>query len=170
MFKFCQHRFCYLLFMRPSWPFILSQNLWLCCTFTLHWSPGDPGDEDEIFLKRYTWKPLEKEVETHSSILAWKIPWKGEPGGLQSVGSQRVGHDWAYTHAHKHTHMHTHILPRWPKWKRMHLPMQVDIRDVGSTLGSGWSLGGGDGSPLQYSCLENSMDRGAWQVAVHRVA
>ena len=37
--------------------------------------------------------PLEKEMVTHSSTLAWKIPWKEEPGGLQSMGSQRVGHD-----------------------------------------------------------------------------
>ena len=40
------------------------------------------------------WKDLlEKEMTTHSSILAWKIPWMGEPGGLQSMGSQRVGQD-----------------------------------------------------------------------------
>ena len=38
---------------------------------------------------------LEKEMATHSSILAWNIPWMEEPGRLQSVGSQRVGHDWA---------------------------------------------------------------------------
>ena len=37
--------------------------------------------------------PLEKEMAPHSSILAWKIPWMEEPGGLQSTGSQRVGHD-----------------------------------------------------------------------------
>ena len=37
--------------------------------------------------------PLEKERATHSSILAWRIPWTEEPGGLQSTGSQRVGHD-----------------------------------------------------------------------------
>ena len=36
---------------------------------------------------------LEKEMVTHSSILAWKIPWTEKPGGLQSTGSQRVGHD-----------------------------------------------------------------------------
>ena len=35
---------------------------------------------------------LEKEMATHSSILAWKIPWMGEPGGLQFMGWQRVGH------------------------------------------------------------------------------
>ena len=37
--------------------------------------------------------PLEKEMATHSTILAWKIPWAEEPGGLQSMGSQRVRHD-----------------------------------------------------------------------------
>ena len=37
--------------------------------------------------------PLDKEMATHSSVLAWKIPWTEEPGGLQSIGSQRVGHD-----------------------------------------------------------------------------
>ena len=37
--------------------------------------------------------PMEKEMATHSSILAWKIPWTEEPGGLQSMWSQRVGHD-----------------------------------------------------------------------------
>ena len=37
--------------------------------------------------------PLEKVLATHSSILAWRIPWTEEPDGLQSMGSQRVGHD-----------------------------------------------------------------------------
>ena len=42
------------------------------------------------------WKdPLEKEMATHSRILAWRIPWTKEPGGLQSIGPQRVRHDWA---------------------------------------------------------------------------
>ena len=43
--------------------------------------------------------PLEKEMATHSSIPAWKIPWTEEPGGLQSMGSQKVGHDWAIYYA-----------------------------------------------------------------------
>ena len=42
--------------------------------------------------------PLEEEMATHSSILAWRIPWTEEPGGLQSVGSQRVGHDQTTEH------------------------------------------------------------------------
>ena len=37
--------------------------------------------------------PLEEEMATHSSILVWRTPWTEEPGGLQSMGSQRVGHD-----------------------------------------------------------------------------
>ena len=44
--------------------------------------------------------PLEEEMATHSSVLDWRIPWTEEPGGLQSTGSQRVGHDWA-TNTHK---------------------------------------------------------------------
>ena len=39
--------------------------------------------------------PLEKEMAIHSSTIAWKIPWTEEPGRLQSMGLQRVGHDWA---------------------------------------------------------------------------
>ena len=44
---------------------------------------GSLGQED----------PLEKEIAAHSSVLAWEIPWTEEPGGIQSMGSQRVGHD-----------------------------------------------------------------------------
>ena len=44
-----------------------------------------------------------------------------------------------------------------------------DERDSGSIPGSGRSPGGGNGNPLQYSCLENPMDRGAWQATVHGV-
>ena len=45
-----------------------------------------------------------------------------------------------------------------------------DVRDVGSVPGSGKSPGEGNGNPLQYSCLENPMDREAWQATVHRLA
>ena len=54
-----------------------------------------------LLTMRETWvrslgreDPLEKGMTTHSSIRAWKIPWTKEPGGLQSMGSQRVRHDW----------------------------------------------------------------------------
>ena len=58
----------------------------------------------ETWVQSLGWEdPLEKEMATHYSILAWRIPWAEEPGGLQSMGLQRVGHNWA-------THTHTHIL------------------------------------------------------------
>ena len=54
-----------------------------------------------MLIESLGWEdPLEKGTATHSSILTWRIPWTEEPGGLWSMGSQRVGHDWsnlAYT-------------------------------------------------------------------------
>ena len=50
--------------------------------------------------------PLKKEMATHSSILAWEIPWTEEPGGLQSMGLQRARHDQAHTNTHTHIHIH----------------------------------------------------------------
>ena len=48
----------------------------------------------ETQLRSLGWEdPLEKEMAIHSSTIAWKIPWTEEPGRLQSMGSQRVGHD-----------------------------------------------------------------------------
>ena len=48
----------------------------------------------EMPVRSLGWEdPLEKEMATHSSILAWEIPWTEEPGGLQSMGLQRVRHD-----------------------------------------------------------------------------
>ena len=48
----------------------------------------------ETWFRSLGWEdPLEKGMATHSSILAWRIPWTEEPDGLQSTGSQRIGHD-----------------------------------------------------------------------------
>ena len=48
----------------------------------------------ETQVQSLSWEdPLEKEMATHSSIPAWRVPWTEELGGLQSTGSQRVGHD-----------------------------------------------------------------------------
>ena len=49
-----------------------------------------PGSED----------PLEENMATHSSVLAWEIPWTEDPGGEQTIGSQRVGLDWVTEHTH----------------------------------------------------------------------
>ena len=56
-------------------------------------------------------------MATLSSSLTWIIPWTDEPSGLQSMGSQRVGHDWVIDHTHTHTHTatHTHYKSEWVK-------------------------------------------------------
>ena len=55
--------------------------------------------------------PLKKEMATHSSILAWKILWTEKPGRVQSMGSQRVGHDWATKHKHNENRIKIKGLP-----------------------------------------------------------
>ena len=57
----------------------------------------------ETWVRSLGWEdPLEKEMAIHSSILAWRIPWTEEPGGLQSTGSQRVRHHGATKHTAQH--------------------------------------------------------------------
>ena len=54
----------------------------------------NPPAMQETWVRSLGWEdPLEEGMATHSSILAWKIPWMEKPGRLQSMGSQRVGHD-----------------------------------------------------------------------------
>ena len=53
------------------------------------------GLEESDTTGRLHFHALEKEMATHSSVLAWRIPGTGEPGGLPSMGSHRVGHDWS---------------------------------------------------------------------------
>ena len=103
--------------------------------------------------------PLEKEMATHSSTHAWKISWMEKPGGLQSMGSQRVRHDWA-------TSLHTVIgFPDGSVGKES----ACNAGDMGLIPGLGRFPGEGKGNPLQYSGLENLMDRGAWLATVHVV-
>ena len=72
---------------------------------------------------------LEKEMATHSSPLAWRIPWTEEPGGLQSMGSWRVGNDWA-TSLSLFTFMH---------WRRRWQPTPVFLH--GESQGQGSLVG-----------------------------
>ena len=54
----------------------------------------NPPEMLETWIRSLGWEdPLQKGMATHSSILAWRFPWTEEPGRLQSLGSQRVGHD-----------------------------------------------------------------------------
>ena len=65
-------------------------------------SPAMQETEDSIFRSG---RPLEEEMATHSSTLAWEISWTEKPGGLQSTGSQRVGHDLSTELSQSHTHL-----------------------------------------------------------------
>ena len=56
---------------------------------------------------------LEKGMAMHSSILAWRIPWTEEPSGLQSMGSQRAGHDWATNHPPHISHVYMKETQEW---------------------------------------------------------
>ena len=107
--------------------------------------------------------PLEKGMATHSSILAWGTPWTEEPGELQSMGSQRVRHDWE---TNTLTFKHQLGFPGDSDGKES----ACNAGDLGSIPGAGRSPGERNGNPLQYSCLENSMDREAWWATVHGVA
>ena len=55
--------------------------------------PANAGDIRDMGSISGSGRSLEKEMATHSSILAWEIPWTEEPGRLQSIGLQRIGHD-----------------------------------------------------------------------------
>ena len=104
-------------------------------------------------------------IPTHSSTLAWKIPWMEEPGRLQSMGSHRVRHDWsdlAAAAVDVGASQVVLVVKNPPANAR-------DTRKTGSIPWSERSPGGGNGYSLQYSCLENPMDRGAWQATVHGV-
>ena len=68
--------------------------LWHCFSLVAQRLNRLPAMRETRVLSLSWEYPLEKEMATHSSTLAWKIPWMEEPGRLQSTGSQRVGHDW----------------------------------------------------------------------------
>ena len=113
----------------------------------------------ETWVQSLGWEELsEKEMATHSSTVAWKIPWTEKPGGLQSMESPRVGQDWA-------TSPSLSFLSSGSELKAS----ACNAGDLGSIPGSGRSPGEGNGNPLQYSCLENPMDEGAWWATVHGV-
>ena len=113
------------------------------------------------FTFTFHFHALEKEMATHSSVLAWRIPGMGEPGGLPSLGSHRVGHDWSDLAAA----MAYRDFPGSSYSKES----AYNAGDLGSVPGLGRSPGEGNGNPLQYSCLDNPMDREARWAIVHGV-
>ena len=91
--------------------------------------------------------PLEKEMAIHSSILAWKIPWTEEPGGLQFMGLERVGHDWACMHVMSYQlaqslyKKQSYLIPRifiYNFWKVLWKPTEYTS---GENLGKGYLSG-----------------------------
>jgi len=105
---------------------------------------------------------LEKEMVTHSSVLAWRTPGTGEPGGPLSMGSHRVGHNWSDLAAAAFEYMG---FPCSSVGKES----ACSAGDQGSIPRLGRSPGEGNGNPLQYSSPGSPTDRGVWQVTVHRV-
>ena len=72
--------------------------------------------------------PLEEEMATHSSVLPWKIPWTEKPGGLQFVGSKRVGHNCVTNSLEKKMASHSNILP----WKIPWTEKPGRLKSIGS--------------------------------------
>jgi len=116
-----------------------------------------PGQED----------PLEKRMATHSSILAWRIPWTEEPGGLQSMGWKRVRHNRAtHTHTHTHTqytartvnaHCHYHNMPSiricWTPTSRTYRAEKTAFQADQSGLFFPFLLKGRPNTPLLFPLL-----------------
>ena len=63
------------------------------CVIVVTYLPASAGDAGGVGWIPGWEDPLEEETAAHSGILAWRVPWTEEPGGLQSVGLQRAGHD-----------------------------------------------------------------------------
>ena len=71
----------------------------------------NPLAMQEIWVQSLGWEdPLEEGMATHSGILAWRITWTEEPGGLQSMRSRRVGHDWATKHSTAEEHLKKYLV------------------------------------------------------------
>ena len=142
------------------------------------------GQEDHLEYRIAAHSSIlpEKAMAPHSSTLAWKIPWTEEPGGLQSMGSQRVRHDWRDLAAaaasilqcrragfhplgwedplERRTATHSSILAWRIPWTIQPMGSQGVRHDWATFTFTFY---------FPHSCLEKSMDRGAWQATVHGV-
>ena len=136
-----------------------------------------------LTIEHFQHRTAEKAMATHSSAPAWKIPWTEEPGRLQSMGSRKVGHDWA-------TSLSLFTFIHWRRrWQATPVFLSGESQGQGSLVGcrlwgraksdtTEWvhfhfslsCIGEGNGNPLQCSCLENPRDGGAWWAAVYVVA
>ena len=90
-------------------------------------------------------------MASHFSILAWEVSWREKPGRLQCTSHKVLD-------TTEHTHTHNKLI------------LFLNINVLYSSRELAMSYGKGGGTPLQYSCLENPMDGGAWWAAVHGVS
>ena len=96
------------------------------------------GGEESDTTERLHFHVLEKETATHSSVLAWRIPGTGEPGGLLSMGSHRVGHDWSdlvaatsfYTEKSHWLVLSQPLVHLNSAWTAYDTPLQVSAHDM----------------------------------------
>ena len=133
------------------------------------------------FTFTFHFHALEKEMATHSSVLAWRIPGTAEPGGLLSIGSHRVGHDWSdlASWTEELGGLQSMELQRvGHDFANKQQPKNLNIIFLLQIIGTSGKEPACQcrrrkrcrfGNPLQYSCLENPMDRGVWWATVHRV-
>ena len=105
-----------------------------CLLSLLHWQVGSlplapPGKHTFDFIIHLSALRMEKEMAPHSSTLAWKIPWMKEPGRLQSMGSLRIGHEWA-------TSLSLFTLLHWRrKWQPTPVFLPGESQGRGSLVG-----------------------------------
>ena len=102
-------------------------------------------------------------MATHSSVLAWRIPGRGSLVGCRLWGRTESDTTEAMQQQQQ-TNRYASQMAEMVK----NLP--ANMGDLGSIPGSGRSAEEGNGNPLQYSCLENSMDRETWRATVHGIA
>ena len=176
-------------FKRLSWDWGLAQEeivpVWTHWKRLWCWEglgAGGEGDDRgwDVWMASLTWW-----IWVWVNTGSWW--WTGRPGVLRFMGSQRVGHDWAtelnWTELNQgNRDTDTFWILTWQvshiSWiGKGHVQCSsvgkesaCNIEDLGSIPELGRSPGEGNGNPLQCSCLENPMDRGAWQATVHGVA
>ena len=110
-----------------SWPFPILLNNLLDTNFVMYFLPSVSPLIIDICNRLPSW--WEKAMAPHSNTLAWKTPWTEEPGRLQSMGSQRVGHDWA-------TSLSLFIFMHWRrKWQPTPVFLPGESQGQGSLVG-----------------------------------
>ena len=123
----------------------------------------------ETWIRSLGWEdPLKEVMATHSSILAWRIPWTEQPGRLQSMGSQRVKHNWATQHTliiypnknRKELRERNWHMPEAEKWEGKTVHRQKHTEHEGQ---EGLSVNKG-GNPGEARLLAALPHLGVWQI------